>query len=93
MISRVAVLLCWLDLRFEPEAIPRCDPRFADFLAYLRRVNDLPSTPRNPWEIMYVAPVDSSWALRDTRFTADGGEIVATHQEGVHDKAHWTPRH
>ncbi|MCW2891684.1 MAG: hypothetical protein JWO75_1173, partial [Actinomycetia bacterium] len=40
--------------------------RFADFLAYLRRVNDLPSTPRNPWEIMYLPPVDRSWALRDT---------------------------
>jgi len=30
------------------------------FLAYLRRVNDLPSTPRNPQEIMYLPPVDSS---------------------------------
>jgi hypothetical protein len=67
--------------------------RFADFLAYLRRVNDLPSTPRNPWEIMYLPPVDRSWALRDTHFTPGGGEIVATYQEGVHDKTPWTPKH
>jgi hypothetical protein len=30
------------------------------FLAYLRRVNDRSSTPRNPQEIMYLPPVDSS---------------------------------
>ena len=56
-ISRVAVIPCWLDLRLEPEVIPPGDPRFADFLAYLRRVNDLPSTPRNPWEALYLPPV------------------------------------
>ncbi|MGH3294939.1 MAG: CapA family protein [Trebonia sp.] len=92
-ISRVAILPCWLDLRLEPEVIAPCDPRFAEFLAYLRQVNDLPSTPRNPWEIMYLPPVDSSWTPRDTQFTADGGEIVATHQAGVHGKTPWTPRH
>jgi hypothetical protein len=92
-ISRVAVIPCWLDLRLEPEVIPPGDPRFADFLAYLRRVNDLPSTPRNSWEIMYLPPVTQSWTLRDTRFTADDGEIVATHREGVHDKAPWAPKH
>ena len=52
LVSRVAILPCWLDLRLEPEVIPPGDPRFADFLRYLRRVNDLGSTPRNPWEIM-----------------------------------------
>jgi poly-gamma-glutamate synthesis protein (capsule biosynthesis protein) len=92
-ISRVAVIPCWLDLRLEPEVIPPGDPRFADSLAYLRRVNDLPSTPRNPWEIMYLPPAAQSWALRDTRFTADDGEIVATYSEGVHDKAPWAPKH
>jgi poly-gamma-glutamate synthesis protein (capsule biosynthesis protein) len=89
VVSRVAILPCWLDLRLEPEVIPPADPRFADFLRYLRRVNDLPSTPRNPWEIMYLPPVDSSWALRDTEFTADGGEIVATNQAGVHGETPW----
>jgi poly-gamma-glutamate capsule biosynthesis protein CapA/YwtB (metallophosphatase superfamily) len=89
-ISRVAVLPCWLDLRLEPEVISPGDPRFADFLGYLRRVNDLPSTPRNPWEIMYLPPADSSWTLRDTQFTADGGEIVATHQARVRNKTPWT---
>ena len=93
VISRVAVLPCWLDLRLEPEVIPPSDPRFAEFLAYLRQVNDLPSTPRNPWEIMYLPPVDSSLTLRDTQFTADGGEIVATHQAGVRGTTPWTPRH
>jgi poly-gamma-glutamate capsule biosynthesis protein CapA/YwtB (metallophosphatase superfamily) len=92
-ISRVAVIPCWLDLRLEPEVVPPGDPRFADCLAYLRRVNDLPSTPRNPWEIMYLRPVAQSWALHNTRFTADDGEIVATYQEGVHDKAPWAPKH
>jgi poly-gamma-glutamate capsule biosynthesis protein CapA/YwtB (metallophosphatase superfamily) len=77
-ISRVAIVPCWLDLRLEPEVIPPDDQRFPEFLGYLRRVNDIPSTPRNPWETLYLPPVDSSWALRDTRFTADGGEIVAT---------------
>jgi poly-gamma-glutamate synthesis protein (capsule biosynthesis protein) len=76
-ISRVAIIPCWLDLRLEPEVIPPADPRFADFLAYLRRVNDLPSTPRNAWEALYLAPVPESWALREVAFTADGGEIVA----------------
>jgi hypothetical protein len=56
-------------------------------------INDLPSTPRDPCEIMYLPPVDSSWAHRDTQCTAGGGEIIATHQEGEHDKAPWTPRH
>ena len=93
VISRVAVLPCWLDLRLEPEVIPPGDPRFAEFLAYLRQVNDLPSSPRNPWEIMYLPPVDSSLTLRDTQFTADGGEIVATHQAGVRGTTPWTPRH
>lgn len=79
-ISRVAIIPCWLDRGLEPQVIPPDDPRFTDFLAYLRRVNDIPSTPRNPWEILYLPPVDSSWALRDTRFTADGGEIVVTRQ-------------
>jgi len=92
-VSRVAIVPCWLDLRLEPEVIPPHDPRFADFLAYLRRVNDIPSTPRNAWEIMYLPPVDASWALRDTHFTADGDEIVATHAKGVHDKTPWTPKH
>ena len=92
-VSRVAIIPCWLDLRLEPEVIPPDDPRFADFLAYLRRVNDIPSTPRNAWEIMYLPPVDASWALRDTHFTADGGEIVATYSAGVHDKTPWTPKH
>jgi poly-gamma-glutamate capsule biosynthesis protein CapA/YwtB (metallophosphatase superfamily) len=77
-IGRVAIVPCWLDLGLEPEVIPPDDPRFGDFLAYLRRVNDIPSTPRNPWEILYLPPVDRSWALRDTSFTADGGEIVVT---------------
>jgi len=92
-VSRVAIIPCWLDLRLEPEVIPPDDPRFGDFLAYLRRVNDIPSTSRNAWEIMYLPPVDASWALRDTHFTADGGEIVATYSEGVHDKTPWTPKH
>ena len=92
-ISRVAVIPCWLDLRLEPEVIPPGDPRFADSLTYLRRVNDLPSTPRNPWEIMYLPPAAQGWALRDTRFTADDGEIVASYSEGVHDKAPWAPKH
>jgi hypothetical protein len=56
-------------------------------------INDLPSTPRDPCEIMYLPPVGSSWAHRDTQCTAGGGEIIATHQEGEHDKAPWTPRH
>jgi poly-gamma-glutamate synthesis protein (capsule biosynthesis protein) len=77
-ISRVAIIPCWLDLRLEPEVIRPDDPRFTEFLAYLRRVNDIPSTPRNPWEALYLPPADASWALRDTRFTADDGEIVAT---------------
>jgi poly-gamma-glutamate synthesis protein (capsule biosynthesis protein) len=77
-VSRVAVIPCWLDRRLEPEVIPPGDPRFGDFLAYLRRVNDLPSTPRNPWEALYLPPAAESRALRDTRFAADGGEIVAT---------------
>jgi len=92
-VSRVAIIPCWLDLRLEPEVIPPDDDRFAGFLAYLRRVNDIPSTPRNPWEIMYLPPVDASWALRDTHFTSDGGEIVATYSEGAHDKTPWTPKH
>jgi poly-gamma-glutamate synthesis protein (capsule biosynthesis protein) len=92
-ISRVAIIPCWLDLRLEPEVIPPDDPRFAEALAYLRRVNDIPSTPRNPWEIIYLPPVDASWALRDTRFTADGAEIVATYHEGARDTAHATPGH
>jgi poly-gamma-glutamate synthesis protein (capsule biosynthesis protein) len=92
-VSRVAIIPCWLDQRLEPEVIPPDDPRFADFLGYLRRVNDMPSTPRNPWEIMYLPPVDASWALRDTHFAAEGGEIVATHSAGAHDKTPWTPRH
>lgn len=92
-VSQVAVIPCWLDLRLEPEVIPPGDPRFAGFLAYLRRVNDIPSTPRNSWERMYLPPVDESWALRDTHFTADGGEIVATYSAGVHDKTPWTPKH
>ena len=82
-ITRVAVVPCWLDLRLEPELIPEGDPRFAGFLAYLRRVNDIPSTPRNPWEILYLPPADASWALRDTHFTADHGEIVATYGKTV----------
>ena len=90
-VSRVAIIPCWLDLRLEPEVIASDDPRFADFRAYLRRVNDMPSTPRNSWERMYLPPVDASWALRDTHFTADGGEIIATYSEGVHDKTPWTP--
>ena len=77
-VSRVAIIPCWLDLRLEPEVIPPGDPRFADFLAYLRRVNDLPSTPRNPWEALYLAPAPASRALRDTHFAPEGGEIVAT---------------
>jgi poly-gamma-glutamate synthesis protein (capsule biosynthesis protein) len=77
-VSRVSVIPCWLDLALEPQVIPPGDQRFTDFLGYLRRVNDMPSTPRNPWEILYLPPVDSSWALRDTRFTADGGEIAVT---------------
>jgi poly-gamma-glutamate capsule biosynthesis protein CapA/YwtB (metallophosphatase superfamily) len=91
-VNRVAVIPCWLDLSLEPEVIPPDDPRFARFLAYLRRVNDIPSTPRNSWDRMYLPPVDESWALRDTHFTADGGEIVATYSAGVHDKTPWTPR-
>ncbi|HEY6480238.1 MAG TPA: CapA family protein [Streptosporangiaceae bacterium] len=74
-VSRVSVIPCWLGLALEPQVIAPGDQRFTDFLGYLRRVNDMPSTPRNPWEILYLPPVDSSWALRDTRFTADGGEI------------------
>jgi hypothetical protein len=42
---------------------------------------------------MYLPPVEESWALRDTHFAADGGEIVATYAEGGHDKAAWTPKH
>jgi hypothetical protein len=42
---------------------------------------------RGPLEIMYLPLVDSSWALRDTHFTADRGKIVATHQDGTYDKA------
>jgi hypothetical protein len=84
-VSRVAIIPCWLDLRLEPEVIPPDDPRFADFLAYLRRVNDLPSTPRNPWEALYLPPAPASLALRDTRFAADGGEIVATCPGRAHD--------
>jgi poly-gamma-glutamate synthesis protein (capsule biosynthesis protein) len=77
-ISRVAIIPCWLDLRLEPEVIPPGDPRFAGFPGYLRRVNDIPSTPRNPWEILYLPPAAASWALRDTHFSVDGDEIVAT---------------
>lgn len=76
-VSRVAIIPCWIDRRLEPEVIPPDDPRFAGFLAYLRRVNDLPSTPGNAWEALYLAPVPESWALREVAFTADGGEIVA----------------
>jgi len=76
-ISRVAIIPCWLDLRLEPEVIAPGDPRFGDFLGYLRRVNDLPSTPRNPWEVLYLKPVPESWALREVEFAPDGGEIVA----------------
>ncbi len=76
-VSRVAVIPCWLDLRLEAEVIPPGDPRFAEFLAYLRRVNDLPGTPRNAWEALYLAPPPESRALHDTEFTADGGEVVA----------------
>jgi hypothetical protein len=42
---------------------------------------------------MYLSPADGSWALRDTQFTADDGEIVATYQAGAHGKAPWAPRH
>ena len=82
-VSRVAIIPCWLDLRLEPELISPGDPRFADFLAYLRRVNDLPSTPRNPWEALYLPPADGSWALRGTHFAAEGGEMVAICADGV----------
>jgi hypothetical protein len=92
-ISRVAIIPCWLDRRLEPEVIPSGDPRFDRFLGYLRRVNDIPSTPRNPWEILYLPPVPASWALRDTRFTADGDEIVATHAGDGPGQTPWTPRH
>jgi poly-gamma-glutamate capsule biosynthesis protein CapA/YwtB (metallophosphatase superfamily) len=92
-ISRVAVIPCWLDLRLEPEVIPPGDPRFDRFLGYLRRVSDIPSTPRNPWEIMYLPPVPESWALRDTQFTANGDEIVATHATGGPGQTPWTPKH
>lgn len=91
-VSRVAIIPCWLDLRLEPEVIPPGDPRFSDFLAYLRRVNEIPSTPRNPWEIMYLQPIDASWALRDTQFSVDDTEIIATYCAGVHDKTPWDPR-
>ena len=37
--------------------------------------------------------VAQSWALRDTCFTAEDGEIVASYSEGVHDKAPWAPKH
>ena len=76
-VSRVAIIPCWLDLRLEPEVIAPGDPRFGDFLGYLRRVNDLPSTPRNPWEVLYLKPGPESWALREVEFAPDGGEIVA----------------
>jgi poly-gamma-glutamate capsule biosynthesis protein CapA/YwtB (metallophosphatase superfamily) len=79
-VSRVALIPCWLDLRLEPEVIPPGDPRFTAFLGYLRRVNDLPSTPRNAWEALYLAPVPDSWALREVDFTADGGEVVIEHK-------------
>jgi poly-gamma-glutamate synthesis protein (capsule biosynthesis protein) len=84
-VSRVAIVPCWLDRRLEPEVIPPGGPRFAGFLDYLRLVNDLPSTPRNPWEVLYLPPADESWALRGTSFAADGGEIVATGPHGAQD--------
>jgi poly-gamma-glutamate capsule biosynthesis protein CapA/YwtB (metallophosphatase superfamily) len=82
-VSRVALIPCWLDLRLEPEVIPPDDPRFAAFLGYLRRVNDLPSTPRNAWEALYLAPVPASRALREVDFTADGGEVVVGHKSAA----------
>jgi len=44
-------------------------------------VASLPSTPRNPWEIMYLPPVDSSWPCGSWRGTAArlaglAGELV-----------------
>jgi poly-gamma-glutamate capsule biosynthesis protein CapA/YwtB (metallophosphatase superfamily) len=79
-VGRIALIPCWLDLRLEPEVIPPGDPRFGAFLGYLRRVNDLPSTPRNAWEALYLASVPESWALREVNFTADGGEVVVEHK-------------
>jgi poly-gamma-glutamate synthesis protein (capsule biosynthesis protein) len=75
-IARVAVLPCWLDRRLEPETVRAGDPRFDDVFAYLRRANDLPSSPRNPWEALYLQPVPESLPLREVRFEADGDEIV-----------------
>jgi poly-gamma-glutamate capsule biosynthesis protein CapA/YwtB (metallophosphatase superfamily) len=86
-VSRVAIIPCWLDLRLEPEVIPPGDLRFAGFLGYLRRVNDLPSTPRNPWEALYLPPAAASRALRDTRFAAEDGEIVAACADGAPARA------
>jgi poly-gamma-glutamate capsule biosynthesis protein CapA/YwtB (metallophosphatase superfamily) len=77
-VTRAAIVPCWLGLGLEPEVIPAGDERFAAFPSYLRRVNDQPGTPRNAWEALYLPPAREALALRDTEFTTDGAEIVAT---------------
>jgi poly-gamma-glutamate synthesis protein (capsule biosynthesis protein) len=74
-ISRLAIVPCRLDERLEPEPIPADDPRFAEYIAFLERVQALPSTPRDAWEALYLPPSPHAKALRDTRFTPRGGEI------------------
>jgi poly-gamma-glutamate capsule biosynthesis protein CapA/YwtB (metallophosphatase superfamily) len=75
-VSRVAVVPVWLDEVKEPRVITPDEPLFAEFGDYLRRANDLASTPRDPWEVLYLKPLPASLSLREVGFEADGGEYV-----------------
>jgi poly-gamma-glutamate capsule biosynthesis protein CapA/YwtB (metallophosphatase superfamily) len=74
-IDRLSIIPCWLDERVTPEQIPTGDPRIAEYVAFLRRISTLPSTPRNAWEALYVTPNPHAKALRDTRFVPRDGVI------------------
>jgi hypothetical protein len=77
-ISKLSIVPCWLDLRLEPEPLRPDDPRFDGFIAFMERVCALPSTPANAWEALYLPRNPSSEALRLTKFTRVGDEVVVS---------------